>query len=1071
MSAEPVTIQRLFEDQAERTPAGVALSFGGRSLTYAELNARANRLAHHLRAQGVRPEVPVAVCLERSLDTVVAPLAVLKAGGAYVPLDPRLPARRRLDILDDTEAHLLVVRREGEIPAGYRGEPLSLEEVEPTLASTNATNPVRLTHARNLLNIVYTSSSTGRPKGVLVEIGAVVNRLRWMWRAYPFVDGDVAVLHKSLSLVASACEVFGPLLRGVPTVVIDDETLLDPALLWRTLVDNRVSVLLATPSLLEGLLQQAEQRPGEWQGLRLGTTSAEPVPPTMVERWTRAFPGVPLLNLFGATECSSNATFHDARDTPAGAVRVPIGRPLDNVQVHVLDADLRAVPPGTPGELCVSGACLARGYLNRPDLTSLRFVPNPFAGPGHERLYRTGDVALVRPDGSLELIGRKDDQVKVRGFRVELGDVEAALGAHPGVRRCAVAPVEGAPGGLAAYVVPRERVDRLELVAFLRERLPEYMVPATVVLVDALPTTPSGKVARRALPPPEPAPASGDGPLGVEEEAVARIWSSLLGRGRMGRDEDFFAAGGHSLLAMRAAARMTEALGVEVPVRALFEGRTVAATVRALSYGEHGAGGVDGGGAAIVPRPAGDGVPLTPGQRRLWFLDRLNPGRAFHNLPFAYRLGGRLDVEALGNALAQVVGRHEALRTRFPTRAGEPAAVVDPVPRVPLSVIDLDRSGAMDEVQALDRLLAVEAARPFDVEVGPLVRAVLVRLAPDEHAFVVTVHHLVFDGWSRGVFFRELAAAYAVHAGVARPPLPDVPLQARDVAAWWTARLERNAASTLDRWTARLAGADPYLEWPGARLPARPGAGARHAFRLAGPEVDRLPVVAAEAGVTPFAVLLTAFAVLVGARCGQTDFVIGTPVAHRGRRQLEEVVGFLVSTLPVRIALEGGARFVDLVRSQGRAVAEAVSDDEAPIERMAAELKVPRIPGRSPLFQTLFVLVEDSWRGFDLPGVEARPLEVHTGEAPFELALTARPVGGALEAALEHRLDLFSPEDAERLAASYARLVRDATAEPHRPWPDLAESAGVGGVDGGPRPPATPVRDARRRLVRSGGGV
>ena len=1059
MSGEAVTIQGLFEDQAERTPARVAIVFGGRSATYAELNARANRLAHHFRTLGVGPEVPVALRLDRSFETVLVPLAVVKAGGAYVPLDPRLPARRQLEILDDTEARLLVVRRDGDQPAGYRGATLALEDLEAELASGSVENPVPLTRGRNLLKIVYTSSSTGRPKGVLVEIGAVVNRLRWMWHAYPFVDGDVAVLHKSLSLVASACEVFGALLRGVPTLVIDDVTLLDPALLWRALVDSRVSFLLATPPLLDGLLQQAEQRPGEWGSLRLGTTSAEPVPPTMVERWQRLFPGVPLLNLYGATECSSNATFHDALETPAGVVRVPIGRPLDNVQAHVLNADLEPVPPGTPGELCVSGACLARGYLNRPDLTSLRFVPNPF-GPGHERLYRTGDVALVRPDGSLELIGRNDDQVKVRGYRVELGDVEAALGAHPLVRRCAVALVERTPGGLAAYVVPRDRVDRAELIDFLRERLPEYMVPATVVLVDALPATPSGKVARRSLPtPPVPAPSVESAPLGAEEETVARIWTSLLGRGGMGRDEDFFAAGGHSLLAMQAAARMTEALGVEVPVRALFEGRTVAATVRALSHVPH---------RAIVPRPAGEDVPLTTGQRRLWFLDRLNPGRAFHNLPFAYRLWGRLDVRALEEAIVVVAGRHEALRTRFPTRGDEPAAVVDQVSLVPLEVIDLDRSGAVDEARALDRLLAAEAARPFDIEGGPLARALLVRLAPDHHVFLVTVHHLVFDGWSRSVFFRELAAAYAVSAGVAGPPLPEIPLQAGDVASW-TARMEREAASSLSRWTARLAGADAYLEWPRG-APGPPGPGARHAFRLAGPEVDRLRVIATEAGATPFALLFTAFAVLVGAHCGQTDFVIGTPAARRDRRQLEGVVGFLVSTRPVRVALESGARFVDLLRGQGRAVAEAVTDDEAPIERIAAELKVPRIPGRSPLFQSLFVLLDEAWSAFDLPGVEASPIDVHTDEAAFELALTARLLPGAVEAALEYRLDLFSAEDAERLAGSYTKLLQGAAAEPHRPWHELAEAAGAGGGLGALPPPPTPLSEARRRPVRSGGG-
>ena len=1062
MSAEEATIQRLFEEQAGRTPSAAALVFRGRTLTYAELNERANRLAHHLRALGVGPEVRVAIRLERSLDPVTVALAILKAGGAYVPLDPRHPARRQLEILEDTGAPLLVVRRGLERPPGYRGTTLALDELGAELSAASEADPIPLTRPGNLLKVVYTSSSSGRPKGVLVEIGAVMNRLRWMWRAYPFVGGDVSVLQKSLSLVASAWEVFGALLRGVPTLVLDDDSLLDPALLWRSVVDNRVSFFLATPSLMDGLIYQGERNPREWTSLRLGTTSAEPVPPAMVERWKSTFPGVPLLNLYGATECSSNATCYDARDTPPGAIRVPIGRPLDNVRVHVLDAELRPVPPDTPGEMCVSGACLARGYLNLPDLTSLRFVPNPFATPGHERLYRTGDVALVRPDGALELIGRTDDQVKVRGFRVDLGDVEAALHAHPGVKRCAVTLADRvSAGGLWAYVVPRGSLDRADLVAFVRERLPDYMVPATIVLMDDLPLTPTGKVARRALPPPPaPDPAQGAAPQTAEEETVAFIWSGLLRRSGIGRDEDFFALGGNSLLAMQAAARMTEALGVEVPVRALFEGRTVAATVRALS---------DAPRTVMIPRRAEGIVPLTPGQRRLWFVDLLNPGRAFHNLPFAYRLRGTVDVRALGGALASVVGRHEALRTRFPTRGAEPVAVVDEDPRAELAVVELDRSGGEDEPSALGRLLTAEAARPFDVQAGPLLRALLVRLDADHHVFMVTVHHLVFDGWSRSVLFRELATAYAAGTGDTSARLPEVPLQAGDVAAWWAARLERDASAALRRWTTRLAGADPYLALPGtARAASTPARGARHAFRLCGAPVDRLSVVAAEAGVTPFVVLFTAFAALLGARTGQTDFVVGTPVANRSRRQLEGVVGFLVSTAPIRIALGNGPSFADLLRNQGTALVEAVSDEDPPLERIVAEMKVPRMAGRSPLFQTLFVLLEDDWRGFDLPRVEASPLEVHTGEAAFELSLVTRPVRGAIEALIEYRLDLFSAEDVERLADSYARLVESAVAEPQRPWPELAEAAGAGITAAASQP--APIRAARRRSVRMGPG-
>lgn len=574
-------IHELFQLQAEKTPGQTALIFNGRRLNYSDLNARANQLANYLRGRGVGPEMGVAVCVERSFNTIIALLGIIKAGGFYVALDPDYPLLRLNKMLQDTAAPNLLLHKNTDQFEDYGGEKIYLDDWAQ-LEKEDISNPLCLSTPDNILDIVYTSSTTGNPKGAFITMKSVLNRIFWMWEAYPFRPDDVAVLQKSIALVAATWECFGALLKGIPTLILSREDLLDPQELWSKLVTERVSYLLASPALLQGVIDQAESHPSEWTTLRLATTSAETISVTMATQWNKLFPQAPLLNLYGSTECSSNVTVYDTRETSPGASRVLVGKPLANIRVCILNEQLGLVPMGGKGEMLVSGECLARGYLNLPELTAARFIPDPFSDRPGSRLYRTGDVARYCADGNIELLGRKDNQIKVRGFRVELDDVEVAILRHPVVKKCAVRVYQDQDGRnrLAAYLIVDNGMSSSTIRSFLRERLPEYMIPSDFVMVDTLPLTPAGKVDRRALPLPDRTRPDLDStfvaPRTDTESLIAKIWSQILGVEQVGVYDNFFDLGGHSLMAIQILSRLRNMANVEIPLRAMYETPTVA---------------------------------------------------------------------------------------------------------------------------------------------------------------------------------------------------------------------------------------------------------------------------------------------------------------------------------------------------------------------------------------------------------------------------------------------------------------------------------------------------------------
>ncbi|HEX2189999.1 MAG TPA: amino acid adenylation domain-containing protein, partial [Longimicrobiaceae bacterium] len=950
----------LIADRAALSPDAPAVSGAGGTLTHAGLQRRSARLAEALRLRGVGPEVPVGVCLERGPELLVAVLGAWKAGGAYVPLDPDYPADRLAYVLEDSGARVLVTSAElaGRLPASG-GEVVVLGADDGTPLHP-APSPARGEGENgatpdNLAYVIYTSGSTGRPKGVRVSHRNLLATLAAARERYDFRPDDRVAAVASFSFDIWLLEAVLPLLAGASVRILAREQVLQPERLLAGL--EGATCLHAVPSLMRQAAEALRSSGRALAGMRQVFVGGEAVAPELLDALREVFPAATVRVIYGPTETTVICADH--RSAAGEARRQWIGRPLGNATLFVLDGGMQPVPVRVPGELYIGGASVARDYLGRPELTAEKFVPDPFGREPGGRLYRSGDRVRWTAEGELEFLGRTDAQVKIRGFRIEPGEVEAVLAEHPGVAEAAVT-VRGDAGGdlrLAAYAVPAAgdgAPDAAELRRWLAGRLPDYMVPAAVLVLEALPLTPSGKLDRRAL----PAPAEGGSaesyvaPRTPAEEAVARIFADVLRAGRVGAEDGFFALGGHSLLAMRVLSRVQEELGVELRVAELFEDPTVAGLARRIDAARREAemreeaaieaeegsaaaapGGLDGlsperrlllqrrlmqrAAAQRIPRRGDDGpAPLSFAQQRLWFIHQLDPRGAAYNMPVPLRLRGTLDVGVLRRAVSEVVRRHEALRTVFAVRDGETVQVVRPAGPVPLPVTDLAALPAARREAEARRLAEAESLRPFDLERGPLVRAVVLRLAPDDHAALFDMHHIVSDGWSMEVLTREVAMLYAAFARGEPSPLPELPIQYADFAVWQRARLAGEALEAqVAWWRERLADAPPLLEVPTDR-PRRgiPGPrGGRRPVELP-PETGRgLRELAAAEGATLFMTLLAAWQALLARWSGQDDVSVGTPIAGRTRAELEPLIGFFVNTLVLRADLGGDPTFRELL--------------------------------------------------------------------------------------------------------------------------------------------------------------
>jgi amino acid adenylation domain-containing protein len=1023
-------VHEMVEAQVERTPEASALAWAGGTLSYRELNRRANRLAHHLRDLGVGPESLVAVCMERSSELVVALLAILKAGGAYVPLDPAYPPERVALMLADAAAAVLLTedRLLPRLPAGHGARVVRLDADASLLAACPDTNLAPLSDAESLAYVIYTSGSTGRPKGVALTHRSVVAFLAWSHSVFAPQQLAGTLASTSICFDLSVFEIFAPLTCGGRVILARDALELPEHPLA-----GEVTLVNTVPSAMTELVR-LRALPA---AVRTVNLAGEALPLRLVQDLYGLGHVEQVYNLYGPSEDTTYSTF---TLVPRPCAEAPtIGRPIANTQTHILDRHRRPVPLGAVGELYVGGAGLARGYLGRPDLTAERFVPDP--GPGHPgaRLYRTGDLARQRLDGEIVFLGRIDHQVKVRGFRIEPGEVEDALVRHAGVAAAVVVarPLRaGAASELVAYVVAPGGQDAGALRARLRQGLPEHMVPGRIVFLDRLPLTPNGKVDRKALP--DPARAVGEGgqlaPRTTTEQVLAALWADLLGLERVGADADFFALGGHSLLATQMVSRARDAFGLDLPLTAVFEERTLArlaARVDALRRQGHGSSGPP------LQRVGGPGPHAASfAQERLWIADQLGGGRAAYNVPWAFRLEGRLDVAALERALGEIVRRHEALRTVFVTGERGPLQQVLPCEGFTLPLDDLSALPAAAAAAEAERRLDAEIHLPFDLARGPVLRARLLRISEREHVLALTIHHIATDGWSLTVLLDELAAHYTSSLEGRPSSMHELPIQYADYAAWQRATLPGPALErALDCWRRRLAGAPPRLDLPSDRpRPSQPSfRGGRRALLLPGPLVAAIEKLARQAGATPFMGLLAGFATLLGRLAGQTDVVIGSPVAHRTRNELEPLIGFFVNVLALRVDLSGNPSFREVLARVRDVSLEAYAHQDLPFERLVEELQPERQLGHTPLFQVVAALQNVPAPRTSLPGLALTPLDLATRSAKYDLTLFLEERKDGLLATIEYAEDLFDARRIERLLGHLRALLAAAAADPETP--------------------------------------
>ncbi|MBF6447622.1 amino acid adenylation domain-containing protein [Nocardia elegans] len=1065
----PGTLADLFGTQARATPDAIALEFDGDTLTYEQLRQRADRLARMLIARGAGPDTVVGLAMRRSLDLVVGMYAIVRAGAAYLPIDPDHPAERTAHILEQAAPLCVLTAARDEVDFPTEVAVIDVQELgtedsgaEPPITDADRRAPL---HRDHLAYVIFTSGSTGKPKGVGITHAAIVNRLAWMQHRYPLDDSDTVLQKTPATFDVSVWEFFWPLQIGARLVIAAPDGHRDPAYLARIIAEKNVTTAHFVPSMLSVFVTDTDVR--GCGGLRRVFCSGEALPAATVRDFHAVVPGArrsgssasaggaQLHNLYGPTEAAVDVTYWAC--APENDV-IPIGAPVWNTQVYVLDETLRPVAPGVVGELYLAGVQLARGYLGRPGLTADRFVANPFT-PG-TRMYRTGDLVRWRMDpippatgadrlpAVLEYLGRSDFQVKIRGQRIELGEVEAALLADERIAR-AVCVAHTTPAGdeLVGYVVaaPGHTVDSTALIADLRGVLPGYMVPTVVVVLDELPLSANGKIDRKALPAPEAtARRGGDSivePRTATERQLAALVTEVLGCESLGVEDSFFDLGGNSLSAARAVARINAAFGSGLTIRDLFESPTVAQLAERI-----GAHGVDRSSPKLVAGPRPQRIPLSLAQQRLWILNRFAEHAGAYNMPLAVELSGPLEVEVLRAALLDVLDRHESLRTTFPDSPTGPVQVIHPAAEIPLNLEPIDATGA-------DALaLATEyAGYGFDLRSQAPIRVALYATGPDEHIFLVVLHHICGDGWSVAPLARDLMGAVAARTTGRAPQWAPLPVQYADFALWQRELLgdETDPTSALARqlayWRTALADLPDQLDLPldRPRPRQRDTAGGRVEFTIPAETRRAVAAVAAERGVSTFMIMHAALASLLSRLCGTADIAIGTPIAGRSDPALDDLVGMFVNTLVLRTEVDpatGFDRILDRVRETDL---DAFANADVPFERLVEVVNPSRDAGRHPLFQVMLSYENNPELRVELPGLSARVLPMDVGVAKFDLQLivhdsdAADAEDGPLTAEFGYAADIFDHSTVESVARRFVRLLDAAVGAPETPVGDL----------------------------------
>ncbi|MGC3255103.1 pyoverdine non-ribosomal peptide synthetase PvdD [Pseudomonas aeruginosa] len=1030
------TLQQRFEEQARQRPQAVALILDEQRLSYGELNARANRLAHCLIARGVGADVPVGLALERSLDMLVGLLAILKAGGAYLPLDPAAPEERLAHILDDSGVRLLLTQGHllERLPRQAGVEVLAIDGL--VLDGYAESDPLPTLSADNLAYVIYTSGSTGKPKGTLLTHRNALRLFSATEAWFGFDERDVWTLFHSYAFDFSVWEIFGALLYGGRLVIVPQWVSRSPEDFYRLLCREGVTVLNQTPSAFKQLMavacsaDMATQQPA----LRYVIFGGEALDLQSLRPWFQRFGDrqPQLVNMYGITETTVHVTYRPVSEADLeGGLVSPIGGTIPDLSWYILDRDLNPVPRGAVGELYIGRAGLARGYLRRPGLSATRFVPNPFPGGAGERLYRTGDLARFQADGNIEYIGRIDHQVKVRGFRIELGEIEAALAGLAGVRDAVVLAHDGVGGTqLVGYVVADSAEDAERLRESLREslkrHLPDYMVPAHLMLLERMPLTVNGKLDRQALPQPDASLSQQAyrAPGSELEQRIAAIWAEILGVERVGLDDNFFELGGHSLLATRVISRVRQEQQLDASLKALFERPVLEAFAQGLERTTD----------AVSTIPLADRqqpLALSFAQERQWFLWQLEPESAAYHIPSALRLRGRLDVDALQRSFDSLVARHETLRTRFRLEGGRSYQQVQPAVSVSIEREQFGEEGLIERIQAI-------VVQPFDLERGPLLRVNLLQLAEDDHVLVLVQHHIVSDGWSMQVMVEELVQLYAAYSQGLDVVLPALPIQYADYALWQRSWMEAGEKERqLAYWTGLLGGEQPVLELPFDRpRPARQShRGAQLGFELPRELVEAVRALAQREGASSFMLLLASFQALLYRYSGQADIRVGVPIANRNRVETERLIGFFVNTQVLKADLDGRMGFDELLAQARQRALEAQAHQDLPFEQLVEALQPERNASHNPLFQVLFnhqSEIRSVTPEVQLEDLRLEGLAWDGQTAQFDLTLDIQEDENGIWASFDYAADLFDASTVERLAGHWRNLLRGIVANPRQ---------------------------------------
>ncbi|MBD2137716.1 amino acid adenylation domain-containing protein [Anabaena sp. FACHB-1237] len=1021
-------IHQLFEEQVIKTPDAVAVVFENQQLTYQELNQKANQLAHYLQNLGVKPETLVAICVERSLEMVIGLLGILKAGGAYVPIDPNYPSDRIAYMLSDAAMPILLTQELllTTLPKN-QAQIICLDSHWEKIATQKDENLTTVSvKFDNLAYVIYTSGSTGKPKGAMNTHGGISNRLLWMQDAYKLTASDRILQKTPFSFDVSVWEFFWPLLFGATLVVAQPEGHKDSAYLVNLIKQAEITTLHFVPSMLQVFLQESGVE--TCKSIKRVICSGEALPYELQERFFTKLNQLncELHNLYGPTEAAIDVTFWQCQPQLPQKI-VPIGKPIANTQLYILDRYFQPVPVGVPGELYIGGVGVCRGYLNRTELTNEKFISNLF---GTGKLYKTGDLTRYLADGNIEYLGRIDNQVKLRGFRIELGEIESALDSYPGIQQTVVIVRQDIPGNqrLVAYLATEDKSLNIEkLKDSLKKQLPEFMIPSAFIILENLPLSPNGKVDRKALPAPDLDLSKSKEfvpPQTPNQEIIADIFRTVLNLKSVGIYDSFFDLGGHSLLATQVISRLRKVFSVEISLKELFAYATISELSDRITSIKQLATSLQNSIKTIAPVSRNGNLTLSFAQERLWFLDQLEGASSTYNIPGILKITGNLQINILEKSLQEIVNRHEVLRTNFQAINGQPAQVINSENTWQLKIEDWTNINLAEIKKAIQK----EIETPFNLATDNLLRVITAQINKDEFLLIVTMHHIISDGWSLGIFIQELSTLYQNYLQGKSSPLPNLTIQYADFATWQKQWL---TGETLDQeikyWQEQLTAAPSLLQLPTDK--PRPSImtfnGKSHNLKI-NPEITKkLENLSKKTGTTLFMTLLAIFATLLYRYSHQEDILIGSPIANRNRSEIEPLIGCFVNTLVLRTKFTENINFRELLNQVKETTLEAYDHQDVPFEQIVEAIKPERSLSHSPLFQVLFVLQNAPMEKLELPGVNIEILPSHTSTAKFDLTLSMMEQDQELSCTWDYNSDLFDEKTITTMSNHFQKLITE----------------------------------------------